>query len=143
MADEWGVLAFPDPPVMIPLGGDNWKLAADYIIPAFGFSMRLPGGFVTDRASVPRLFWPIISPADCGAVAPVAHDWLYQHGGDASGLLAPMTRRKVDSLFRLLMRLERVLGWRRWAAWAAVRLAGWACWHKSEERIEELQSRGR
>jgi len=138
-----GVLAFPDPPVMIPLGGDTWQLASDYTVPAFGFSMRIPKGFVTDRASVPRFLWPIISPADCGAVAPICHDHLYQAGGFASGLVEPFPRRKVDRLFRMLMQLEMVYGWRRWAAFWAVRLFGWAAWHKADERMVEVQSKGR
>lgn len=140
MADEFGALAFPDRPVMRPLHGDTWELAADYTVPAFGFSMRIPAGFVTDRASVPRPFWPLISPAECGAVAPLAHDWLYQHGGNASGLIEPLSRVRVDRLFRVLMQLEQVLGWRRWAAWAAVRVAGWAAWRKADERIVTLQT---
>lgn len=141
MADEWGILVFPEPPVLRPLGGGMWELASDYWVPMFGTPVRIPAGFRTDLASVPHFLWSLIGSTDLGGAAPIAHDYGYQLGGRVGGLALP--RRQVDRLFRTLMQLERVLGWRRWTAWAAVRAAGWACWRRAPERAGALQSTAR
>jgi len=141
MADEYGVLAFPDPPLLRPIGHGTWQLASTYVVPAFGFSMRIPEGFVTDLASVPHWTRSLVGTEDLGAVGAIAHDLLYQQGGYASGLVEPLRRVRVDRLFRVLMQMENVIGWRRWVAWAAVRIAGWACWKSAPRRVARLQER--
>ena len=140
MGDECGFRAFPDPPLLCPIGRGMWQLAGDYVVPAFGFSMHIPAGFITDLASVPHFLRSLVGTEDVGAVGAIAHDWLYQHAGWADGLVEPLRRVRVDRLFRVLMQMENVVGWRRWVAWAAVRCAGWACWKRAPERIEKLQA---
>ena len=142
MADEWGVLCFPDPPVLSPIGGGEWRLASDYIVPAFGYSMKIPAMFVTDLASVPACLRSLVGTEDLGAVGAIAHDMLYQHAGMCSGLVAPFSRVRADRLFKVLMQLEGVAGWKRAVAYLAVRCAGWACWRKAPQRLVKLQSHG-
>jgi hypothetical protein len=133
-------LCFPDPMVLRPIDARTWELASDYVVPAFGFSMRIPALFRFDMASVPHPVWTLIGATDLGRAAPLAHDWLYQHGGMCSGLVEPFRRVRADRLFRVLMQMEQVIGWRRWVAWAAVRLAGWACWRKAPVRLDEMNT---
>jgi hypothetical protein len=42
--------------------------------------IKVPVGFVTDFASIPRAFWSILPPIDNYAKAAVIHDWLYWEG---------------------------------------------------------------
>jgi len=122
---------FPTSPELSPLGNGMWLLCHDYLFPVHGEWATIPKGFRTDLASVPRWLTPFIQRDELGGVAPLAHDFLYQMGGVLEVLGGVrLSRRQVDALFRLLMRLEQVPAWRRGVAWLAVRLAGWACWRR-------------
>ena len=121
---------FPKKPQLEPLGNGFHRLAHDYAYPVRGVWAYIEEGFLTDMASVPRWLTPFIQSDELGGSAPVVHDWLYQAGGVFNEIDTPLTRRQVDAMFRVLMRLEQVPAWRRGVAWLAVRLAGWACWRK-------------
>jgi len=139
---ECGFRQFPDPPLMCPIEPGLWRLECDYAVPADGYTIMIPALFLTDLASVPHLVRSLVGTEDLGAVGALAHDHLYQNAGWVDGLPAPFTRRKVDWLFRNLMKLEGVTGWagwKRWVGWAAVRVAGWACWRR--DRVGMLAER--
>jgi hypothetical protein len=77
----------------------------------------VPAGFVTDFASIPRLFWTLVGhPAGRYAQAAVLHDFLY------SSRAVP--RGEADRIFREAMQVLGVPAWQRWAIWAGVRLGG-------------------
>jgi hypothetical protein len=80
-------------------------------------------GFVTDLSSIPRWLWWIIAPMELSTVAPIAHDYLYSHGGVVPGFPA-VSRAETDRIFYDLMKREDVWWWRRWFAFRAVRLFG-------------------
>lgn len=89
---------------------------------AFRFSMRVnggdisvfvPEGFVTDFASVPRIFWPIFPPAGRYCEAAVIHDYLCASG--------TCSRFLADSLFRECMCQLGVPLWKRWLMYYGVR----------------------
>jgi hypothetical protein len=111
-----------------PLGDGVWRLEHEYQYPVMGLWATVPAGFEYDLASVPRALTPFIQPDELGRSAPLVHDWLYQNHGLFAALEAPLKRRQVDALFRLLMLLEQVPAWRRYWAWLAVRLGGWLAW---------------
>lgn len=133
MADP---VVFPRPPQMEPLGNGKWRLCHPYQAPAYGTWVWIPEGFETDLASIPRILTPFIQRDELGRAAAPVHDALYQWAGRIytdSGTVLTLRRRQVDALFRLLMRLEDVPAWKRTVAWAAVRLAGWACWREYKQ----------
>lgn len=39
--------------------------------------IRVPKGYETDLASIPRILWPLISPFDEYALGSIVHDYLY------------------------------------------------------------------
>lgn len=43
--------------------------------------IRVPAGFVTDFASIPRAFWVVLPPTGKYGKAAVVHDYLYVMGG--------------------------------------------------------------
>jgi hypothetical protein len=139
MIGACGFRQYPDPPLMCPIKPGLWQLECDYAVPAGEWTLMIPCGFLTDLASVPDWVRSLVGTEDLGAVGAIAHDVLYQHGGCGDGLPRPFTRRQTDRLFRDLMRTEGVRFLKRWVGWAAVRVAGWACWRR--DRVGMLVER--
>lgn len=84
-------------------------------------------GFITDFASVPRVFWSWLPKAGEYSPAAVIHDWIYFWGVDDAG--EPVTRGEADAVFRRAMADLGVPWARRWAMWSAVRLGGRRIWN--------------
>lgn len=99
--------------------------------------ITVPIGFETNLASVPRLFWNIMSPWDVARAA-VVHDFLYwncakaypeltKDGQDEIGVMTWQDVRKAaDKIFRLAMRCSDppVPKWKIGVAYRAVRMFG-------------------
>jgi hypothetical protein len=121
----------PAPIVTYP-GDRQWRLEAAYEYRDGLTAITVPGGFLFDLSSVPRLFWPLIAPFELSIAAPLLHDFLYRHGGNLpDGSVAPprtYTRAQVDRMFRTIMEAEAVPTWRRVLAYLAVRAFGRTAW---------------
>lgn len=65
--------------------GRNWKVTQefDYLVDYENkdTTIRVPAGFVTDFASIPRAFWVVFPPTGKYGKAAVVHDYLYVMGG--------------------------------------------------------------
>src|SRR5690348_12260167 len=83
---------FLDPLDLQYLDGRIWQLttAFDYESALAGL-IRVPVGFVTDFASVPRFFWRVLPPTGRYGKAAVVHDYLY-----GSHLVAKATARSEE-----------------------------------------------
>ena len=88
----------------------------DPVIPFAEQVVRVPAGFRTDFASVPRALWSVVPPWGRYGPAAIVHDWLYA--------THETSRPLADSVFLEAMTSLRVAWWRRWAMWGAVRLFG-------------------
>ena len=75
-----------------------------------------PEGFSTNFASVPRLFWSILSPWGRHMKAAVMHDYFYQS--------CCVSRLDADKLFLRMMKELGVSWWRRHTMYRTVRLFG-------------------
>ena len=78
-------------------------------------------GYVTDMASVPRIFWPILAPVDSYAKAAVIHDWLYRRGF--------FTRKKTDKIFLEAMKVLNVPKWKYFLLYNSVKYFGMFRWN--------------
>lgn len=76
----------------------------------------VPAGFVTDLASVPRVFWSLMPPDGKYAKAAIIHDYLYDNG--------LRTKKQADLIFLDAMRVLNVPRWKRAILYLAVRLFG-------------------
>ncbi len=96
-------------------------------------------GFQFDRASIPRVFWAIISKDDLSNVPPLFHDILYRFAGEIpDGFAEPATRfsrSEADNLFGYLMERCGVVPWRSRLAVQAVRYFASFAWIPSEVGI--------
>ncbi len=102
--------------------GNDSMVTADlrYQIGTTNFIIVVPTGFVTDFASVPRVFWSILPPAGSYQLAAVVHDFLYWDQG--------CTREQADALLRSAMIESRVEAYKRDIIYEAVRRGGGTAW---------------
>lgn len=110
--------AFTTPLQLEYLDGIHYKLIAEFDFASEQAEriIRVPAGFVTDFASIPRFFWRVLPPTGQYGKAAVVHDYLY-----GVGLVA---RPVAD---RVLLEGMLVLGVPHWKAriiYAAVRVFG-------------------
>lgn len=95
--------------------------------------VRVPDGFHTDFASVPRLFWALFPPSGPYGKACVIHDKLYADGSFDIVTTLGVTERRItrataDRIFAEAMQALGIARWQRWLIWASVRCCGWRMW---------------
>lgn len=95
---------------------------ADYL--GSGKVVRVPAGFITDGASVPRVLWALLPPTGSYMRAAALHDyllWRLKRGEPNSHV---PTRREADRQFHLAMLAIGVNRLVAFVMWAGVRLIG-------------------
>ena len=105
--------------------GRTRVLTADFVWETpWSVDIIVKAGYVTDGASIPRLFWRLIGGPLAGRYLPAAlvHDVLYDSE------IVP--RAIADRVFRAAMKELGVSSWRRNLMYAAVRLGGWRAWQR-------------
>ena len=91
--------------------------------------ISVPEDFETDFASVPRIFWAVISPVDKHAKAAVIHDYCYYYA-----------RKRCDEIFKEALEVLEVSPWKVWCMYQSVRVGGYYAWwkHRRREKKERL-----
>lgn len=82
-------------------------------------------GFVTDLASIPRLFRVMLDVNGKHRKAAVLHDYLYS--------FQEFTRKQTDKIFLHAMESCGVIWWRRQAIYQGVRVGGWYRWNRGKK----------
>ena len=113
---------------------DEWVVLDEYIF----WSHRLmqpivvPRWFITDLASIPRIFRSLISVNEQHRLASLPHDLIYTiHAMGQSGV----KRKEADQVLSDFCELQRVPSVKRHAIYWAVRAGGWAVWRKKSKRM--------
>lgn len=88
-------------------------------------AFRVPKGFVTDFASVPRPFWSIFPPDGKYAYAAVLHDWLYW--------TQDQSKEAADMIFRSAMDDLTITDSQAKVLYQAVNIFGGSAWRKNAE----------
>ena len=96
-----------------------------------GIPILVPRWFVTDFASVPKIFWSLFPKTGKYRDAAVVHDYLYRYNG-----FGFWSRAGVDKIFIQAMKELEVPWWKRQALWSAVRIGGWKTWRKYNAQNE-------
>lgn len=108
--------SFTSPADLRMLEGRKWELLApfEYHVGQYPSDdvIRVPAGFVTDLASVPRALWWMIPPHGRYAKAAIVHDYLYDQ--------AIGTKEYADKVFLEAMEVLGVPAWKRRIMYAAV-----------------------
>lgn len=117
--------AFPDTPTFRHAGVKNGSMILQmierfrYLSTVHG-EIEVPAGFITDGASVPRIFWGVLSPFGDYFGAALIHDFLYSPNNRR------FDRRTCDAIFLQAMTDAGVPWLRRRVIHRAVRVGGWA-----------------
>jgi len=95
--------------------------------------ITVPEGFITDFASVPRIFWLIISPIDEHGKAAVIHDYCYYY--------AIYSKKQSDLIFYEALYVLEVVPWKAWCMYQSVKIGGHYAWwkHRRREKKERLK----
>ncbi|HIB1629821.1 TPA: DUF1353 domain-containing protein [Salmonella enterica subsp. enterica serovar Muenchen] len=110
---------FTTPAILEMPGYYNWRVYEPfefYLSDDNSDVIEVPAGFVTDLASVPRIFWTLLPPDGKYAKAAIIHDYLYDN--------ALRTKKEADLIFLDGMTVLGVPKWKRLVMYQAVRLFG-------------------
>jgi len=113
-------------PTLIPFDdGEFWVLGNDLIftIRDTGEKIIVPRGFVTDFASVPRIFWTFFPKHGEYTRAAIVHDFLYWE--------QKCSREQADELFDIVMADSEVDSTTRFSIYTAVRVWGDDAWEEN------------
>lgn len=122
------IIPFPKSLIGKFIGKAKWELTAPFEYHSLkGDIIKVPVGFVTDGASIPKFAYSLIGSHWSGeyARACVPHDWCY--------FKQLYSRKKCDKLFLEAMLILKVPFWKRWIMYYAVRLVGWIRWNKYKQ----------
>lgn len=92
--------------------------------------IRVPAGFATDFASIPRLLWIVLPPVGAYDRAAVVHDYLY-----ADGLC---TREEADAVLLEAMRASGVSEGTAGVIYRGVRIGGWWAWRQHRKQDAQI-----
>lgn len=135
--------SFTDPLVVTQIDAKFWLVTRsfEYRVGSedSNEAIRVPVGFRTDFASIPRWAWWLIGhPAGEYAQAAVLHDWLYSENADEQTPdYKPRTRKECDDIFLEAMAVLDVAWWKRSLMHRAVRWQGWRAWGDERKKIKE------
>ncbi|ECQ1025024.1 phage tail protein [Salmonella enterica subsp. diarizonae] len=110
---------FTTPAILEMLGHYNWRVHepfAFYLSDDNSDVIEVPAGFITDLASVPRIFWAFMPPDGKYAKAAIIHDYLYDN--------ALRTKKEADLIFLDGMTVLGVPRWKCVIMYYAVRIFG-------------------
>ena len=96
-------------------------------------SVTVPSGFVTDLASIPRLFWSALRPDGDYAYAAIIHDYLYW--------TQDRPKDEADLILKLAMEDFDVSPAKVLAIYQAVRLLGDSAWQSNAKLKREGEKR--
>lgn len=117
-------------------GKDSWLVKNDfkyYVDTDNGqYWVKVYENFITDGATVPRLFWSLIPPWGRYGQAAILHDHLLQYNyvfdydpdiydDKVTNKVRPLSRREVDRIFLQAMAVLEVPTWKRLLMYGAVR----------------------
>lgn len=101
-----------------PVGEFTYKMGKPMEVIINGRHLSVPAGFVTDLATIPRIFWSFDSPFDGKYMSSaILHDYLY-----ACSLTHD--RREADKILYTAMREEGSSKWTANKFYFAVRIGG-------------------
>ena len=96
-------------------------------------AVTVPTGFVTDFASIPRIFWSLLRPDGEYAYAAVVHDYLYW--------TQTRSRNEADQILKLAMEDFEIDALTVGAIYGAVRVGGQVAWNGNAEKKAQGEQR--
>ena len=128
--------------------GYHWRIYESFTYrigdPNGQWYVRVPKGFVTDFASIPRGLWNLWPPAAGKHSKPaVVHDVCYLRGYiDTDQARKFISRKDADDIFKEAMQVAGVNWFSRSIIYAGVRVGGGSAWarYRAEESDESVDT---
>lgn len=123
--------------------GEHWQLLEefDYCVGSKESLeiIHIPLGFITDFASVPKIFWNILPPTGSYGKAAVVHDYLYSVLGDPpiAFMTGEYTRKECDMILKEAMVVLNCSWLCRTVVYNGVRVGGWVAWNNYKRKLEK------
>lgn len=115
------IIEIPNQPCIIPVKNDQFITCEPFTVGVDGKLITVPKGFLTDLASIPRVFWALDAPNDTVSIAPaILHDYMYS----AEFPYTSYTRKQADDIFYQALRVNGASTWQAFKFWSTVRLFG-------------------
>lgn len=105
---------------------NEWALTAPLHWETLTLDVKVPAGFITDLASIPRALQNVLSVTGKSRRAAVAHDWLY--------CVQSVSRNDADQFLRRALICEGMGSAQARVYWLGVRAGGWLAWNKRLKR---------
>lgn len=109
--------------------GVNWIMMKEYVYEVgkigSGDKIKVPEGFITDFATIPRPFWSFLPPWGKYGKAAIVHDYLYDN--------AIRARKESDQIFLEIMRNSDVNTLIRYIIYYSVRTFGWIFYNRDNK----------
>lgn len=118
----------------------RWELLETYHLEMPGQIIIVPGGFIFDGASIPRVFWWFLSPTGLLFIPALCHDFGYKYNkliwynSVHKRKTKNFNRRFWDDLFLKIANHVNGMNPINRTAWLAVRSGGWRIWNKYRKR---------
>ena len=118
----------------------QWELAEDYYLYVDYLHQEImaPAGFIFNGASIPRLFWALLSPTGILLIPAIFHDFAYGHhalmGGDGKLIYKNKGHDFYDKMFREISLQVNGIKTPDYAAWLALRLFGRFAYNKGGKK---------
>lgn len=100
------------PVPMTPISNFHWRIESPFIYFSDignGFQVQIRAGFITDFASIPKIFWPLYPPWNYSyGYAAVVHDYLYSADEHRFSDGSHKTTREIAD--RIFLEAMQVLG---------------------------------
>lgn len=106
--------------------GRHWQVLSPFVIVVDGEEHSIPVEFWTDFASIPKIVWNILDPYSLG-YGPVPHDYGY--------LTGKKTKEYWDEVFLACMEKDKIVGWKKFAAYNAVNLFGGKVYNRYRDEV--------
>lgn len=112
----------------------KWVILEDFFIEYKDEVIKIPKGFVTDFASIPRIATPLLSPTGVMLIPALPHDFFYQYGcllnEDNKRIFEYMPRKWGDKMFRDIGKEVNGMVTPNVISYVALDLFGWIAWNK-------------
>lgn len=103
------------------------ELLEDLVYESNGRKIIVPKGFMSDLATIPRIFQLFIPKVGPYNAAAIVHDWGY--------CVQFLSRKEVDDLFLEIMKYSRVGFITRYSMYYFMRVLGPIAWHLSKKDV--------
>lgn len=105
---------------LAPRQGHSFQILQDFHYRTRNRLILVPKDFISDLASIPRIFWSFYPPFGTYTLASVVHDYLYSK----EGAKEVSSRKEADQIFLNIMEETKVPKFTRFLFYYATRLFG-------------------